>query len=454
MFWRVKALFIPDGILNILNKFEENGFEAYVVGGAVRDHIMDRCVHDYDITTSALPDETEKLFGDQVVASIGKKFGTVTVLCDGNYTAEITTFRSEGAYCDGRHPDEVTFAKTVQEDLSRRDFTMNAIAYSPTKGYVDPFDGINDIRSKTIRCVGAPCERFEEDRLRVLRAVRFASQLDFVLDEETDSAVRRYADKICDVSPERIFSELCKLLCGDGVKRVMMTYRDVMTNAVPCLQRIDGYDQNNQNHCFELYEHTANCVSYVENVTCLKLAALLHDTGKPACRTTDKDGVSHYRGHPEASRAIAYATLRALKVPNNLCEEVCILVRHHDERIKPESVRIKKLLSLLGEKMFFNLLKLQKADILSQSPKFYYRLENQNRVYDMACEILKEGTALTVKDLKISGDDVIALGVKPGRQVGEILSGALDMVVNEVLRNDREMLLEYVETVVNKKKEG
>ena len=446
-------MIIPDGILNILNKLEENGYEAYIVGGAVRDHIMGRPVHDYDITTSALPDDTERLFSDSIVASIGKKFGTVTVLCDGNFTAEVTTFRCENGYCDGRHPDTVTYAKTVQEDLSRRDFTMNAIAYSPKRGYVDPFGGMNDISEKTVRCVGNAEERFEEDRLRVLRAVRFSSQLDFSLAKDTDTAVRKYADKIYSVSAERIFSELCKLLCGDGVKRVLMEYREVMTCVVPCLQRIDGYDQNNYNHCFELYEHTANCVSYVDAELHLRLAALLHDTGKPACRTTDKDGVSHFKGHPEASRAIAYATLKALKAPAKLCEEICTIIRYHDERIKPERVRIKKLLSKLGEKTFFDLLKLQKADILSQNPKFYSRLENQNRVYDMAREIIKEGTALTVKDLKISGDDIVALGVNPGKEVGEILSGALDMVVNEILRNDREMLLEYVETVINKEKE-
>lgn len=443
-------MFLPDGIARIIKKLNDNGFEAYVVGGAVRDYIMGRKVNDYDITTSAAADETERIFKDDVVATMGKKFGTVTVVYDGKMSAEITTFRSETGYADGRHPDEVTYARTLQEDLARRDFTMNAVAYGVRSGFIDPFGGIEDINARCVKCVGEPDARFEEDRLRVLRAVRFSSQLDFHIDEQTEKAVFAYADKLDGLSSERVFSEVCRLLCGEGAKRVLMDYRPVMTAVVPCLQRIDGYDQNNFNHCFELYEHTANCVSYVEPELHLRLAALLHDTGKPLCRTTDKDGVSHYRGHPDASEAIAYATLRALKASNKLCESVCKLVKYHDVRIKPERVRIKKLLSQLGEEFFFDLLKLQKADILSQNPKFYYRLENQNRVYDMACEIVKEGTALTVRDLKINGGDIVSLGVKPGKQVGKILNDALDMVVSEKLRNDREMLLEYAETVMRK----
>lgn len=443
-------MFLPDGIARIIKKLNDNGFEAYVVGGAVRDYIMGRKVNDYDITTSAKADETERIFKDDVVATMGKKFGTVTVVYDGKMSAEITTFRSETGYADGRHPDEVTYARTLQEDLARRDFTMNAVAYGVRSGFIDPFGGIEDINARCVKCVGEPDARFEEDRLRVLRAVRFSSQLDFHIDEQTEKAVFAYVDKLDGLSSERVFSEVCRLLCGEGAKRVLMDYRPVMTAVVPCLQRIDGYDQNNFNHCFELYEHTANCVSYVEPELHLRLAALLHDTGKPLCRTTDKDGVSHYRGHPDASEAIAYATLRALKASNKLCESVCKLVKYHDVRIKPERVRIKKLLSQLGEEFFFDLLKLQKADILSQNPKFYYRLENQNRVYDMACEIVKEGTALTVRDLKINGGDIVSLGVKPGKQVGKILNDALDMVVSEKLRNDREMLLEYAETVMRK----
>ncbi len=446
-------MFVPEGIARILKKLEDNGFEAYIVGGAVRDSIMGRNVNDYDITTSAPADETERIFKDETVATLGKKFGTVTVLFDGNMSAEVTTFRTETGYADGRHPDAVVYAETVEEDLSRRDFTMNAIAYSKKTGYIDPFGGIDDINAKLIKCVGIPEKRFTEDRLRVLRAVRFSSQLDFELEEETKKAVHAFSDKLDGLSSERVFSEICRLLCGDGVKRVLMQYRDVMTSAVPCLQRIDGYDQNNFNHCFELYEHTANCVSYVSPELNLRLAALLHDTGKPLKRTTDNDGVSHYKGHPAASEAIAFATLKALKAPSKLCESVCKLVKYHDERLKPERIRIKKFLSKHGEEFFFDLLKLQKADILSQNPKFYYRLENQNRVYDLACQIVKEGTALAVKDLMINGDDIVSLGVKPGKTVGEILSGVLDAVVSEKIRNDREMLFEYAQTLIYKKGE-
>lgn len=446
-------MFIPEGIARILQKLEDNGYEAYVVGGAVRDDIMGRKVNDYDITTSAPADETERIFKDETVATLGKKFGTVTVIFDGNMSAEVTTFRSETGYADGRHPDDVAYAETIEEDLSRRDFTMNAIAYSKKTGYIDPFGGIGDINAKTIKCVGTPERRFNEDRLRVLRAVRFSSQLDFELEEETEKAVHAFSDKLDGLSCERVFSEICRLLCGDGVKRVLMQYRDVITSAVPCLQRIDGYDQNNYNHCFELYEHTANCVSYVASELHLRLAALLHDTGKPLKRTTDNDGVSHYKGHPDASEAIAFATLKALKAPNKLCDSVCKLVKYHDERLKPERIRIKKFLSKHGDEFFFDLLKLQKADILSQNPKFYYRLENQNRVYELACSIVKEGTALAVKDLMINGDDVVSLGVKPGKTVGEILSGVLDAVVSEKIRNDREMLIEYAQALIYKKGE-
>lgn len=437
----------------MLDTLNENGYAAYIVGGAVRNTIIGREIHDYDITTSALPDEIERIFSSFTTASVGKSFGTVIVYSD-DTAVEVTTHRKESEYSDGRHPDSVIYTDDVQQDLARRDFTMNAIAYSDKTGYVDPFGGISDINKRTVRCVGEPGKRFDEDRLRVLRAVRFSSELGFRLHEDTAYAVHDYANRLDGLAKERISAELCRLLLGENAKQVLTEYSDVIISAIPALERIYNYEQNNPYHVYDLYEHTVNCISYIEPVLHLRLAALFHDIGKPLRKTTDKDGVCHYKGHPAVSEAIAYSVLKGLKLPNKLCNTVCTLIKHHDEKIAPDSIRIKRLMSTLGVDMFFDLLKLQKADILSQNPKYYSRLEALNEVYKQANEILKTSTALNVKDLKINGDDMIALGVPRGKRIGEILNELLELVVSNKLYNDREMLIERAEEIIRKGNEN
>ena len=440
---------IPNGVKNILNTLNASGESAYIVGGAVRNSIMGRTVNDYDVTTSALPDKIEDIFSDFSTVNVGKSFGTVVVYVEGT-AVEVTTHRKESGYSDGRHPDGVLYTESIHEDLARRDFTMNAIAYSENGGYIDPFGGISDIKKRTVRCVGNAEERFNEDRLRVLRAIRFSSELGFELHEDTAKAVHAYANKLDGLSKERISAELCRLLCGENVKQTLTEYSDVIISAIPALERIYKYDQGNPYHIFDLYEHTVNCVSYIEPALHLRLAALFHDIGKPLCKSVDTEGIFHYKGHPAVSEAISYSVLKGLRLPTKLCQTVCTLIKYHDERISPDSVRIKRLMSKMGADMFFDLLKLQKADILSQNPKFYSRLESLNEVYRQANEIVKTGTALNVKDLKINGNDIVALGVRPGRQVGEILNALLDGVVSNKLYNDKDMLIEKAEEIIRR----
>ncbi len=444
---------IPRGVSRIIDILNKNGYSAYVVGGAVRDAIMGRAANDYDVTTSAMPQEIERIFSDLTTTGVGKSFGTVVVY-DGDISVEVTTFRKESTYSDGRHPDEVLYAHTVEEDLVRRDFTMNAIAYNAKEGFIDPCGGIHDINNRIIRCVGDAKTRFTEDKLRVLRAVRFFSQLGFEVEEKTNDAIHSLANDLGGLSKERITAEICKLLCGENVKRALMDYRDIVCNVVPALGIINGYDQNNPHHCFELYEHTVNCVSYIENDLHLRLTALFHDTGKPLCRTIDSEGIYHFKGHPAVSESITSAALKEMRLPTKLCEKICLLIKYHDERMKPERVMIKRMLSKLGSEAFFDLLKMQRVDILSQNPKFYYRLENQNRIYQLAKEIIEEGTALNTKDLKINGDDIISLGIKPGKQVGDILNSVLNAVVEERVENEKESLLNYVKRIIGGKING
>lgn len=431
---------LPSEIKTALRTLADAGYEAYVVGGAVRSMLMAQPVHDYDITTSATPEQMREVFSGYAVIPTGEKHGTLTVII-GEYPIEITVYRSEGAYSDGRHPDSVSCAGTLADDLQRRDFTMNAVAYSPDAGFFDPFHGADDIKNGLVRCVGDPCARLSEDYLRILRAVRFCSTLDFSVEERTEAAVHKYADRLMLISSERVFSELCRLLCGKNAGYALREFSDCIFEIIPELSVMYGYDQNNPNHCYDLYEHTVRCVTNVEPDLPLRLAALLHDSGKPTCKTTDERGVSHYRGHPEVSERIAREVLLRLRAPNALIQRVCTLVKYHDTRLKPQLADVRKLMNKIGADETSDVLKLQRADSLSQSPEYYYRLETNKELYNLFCEVKRRSLAVSIADLAVNGDDLLALGIPKGQAIGSTLNALLDDVISERVENTKEALL-------------
>lgn len=427
---------LPDEINYTLDKLYDAGFEAYLVGGAVRDMLMQKPAHDYDITTSANPDEIKRVFSDHRVVETGIRHGTVTVIVNG-MPVEITAFRRESAYTDGRHPDAVTFSRDVREDLCRRDLTINAVAYSKQKGCVDLFGGISDIENRVVRCVGDPDERFAEDHLRLLRAMRFSSVLGFSIEEKTKGSIHKNRKYIQTVSHERVFSELCRLLCGINAKQVLHEYSDVIFLLIPELAVQKGCDREYGDGGYDLYEHTVNCISYTEPLLHLRLAALLHDTVKPSgADTADTRRIRD---------TVAANVLSRLRCSVALSDTVCRIIRYCDAEINAEDkVAVKRFASKVGIKAAKDIIKLKRADILAEDPRYYGRLTGLNTAYDVICEAEENGVALNVRDLAVNGGDIMALGVKKGPGVGELLRYALDGVISDSVKNEREPLLAYV----------
>lgn len=416
---------LPFEIDRVLEKLCHSGYEAYLVGGAVRDMLMDKPAHDYDVTTSATPEETERVFEGYKVIKTGIRHGTVTVLV-GNYPVEITTFRREGSYTDGRHPDAVFFSRRLEDDLSRRDLTVNAVAYSPVKGLSDPFGGVDDIKNRIIRCVGDPDERFSEDHLRLLRALRFSAVLGFAIERGTAESIHKNAGLIRTVSAERVFSELCRLVCGDGARMILEEYRDVITAVIPELSALDG----------DAYAHTVGSLSYTEPFLHLRLAALLHDT---VAAPSGRDDVCVIRD------TAAKNALVRLRCPTALCDNVCRIIRYCGSDVDPsDKISLKRLASKTGIKILKDVIKLKRADVLAGDPRLYHRLTDLNTAYDTLCETEENGTALDVRDLAINGNDVKGLGVRPGPAVGELLRYALDGVISDRVENEKAPLLAYV----------
>ncbi len=436
---------LPNEICGVLKRLDECGFEAYVVGGAVRDHIMGKECNDYDVTTSALPEQIKKAFEDHRVIETGIKHGTVTVLV-GDHAVEITTYRCDGEYSDGRRPDSVTFTSSLKQDLERRDLTVNAVAYNEKNGFKDFFCGINDIKNGIIRCVGVPEKRFEEDKLRILRAVRFSSTLGFEIEENTKKAVHEMCGELSCVSRERVLVELLKLLCGKNAFECLDEYRDIIFEIIPELKVENGFDQNNPNHCHTLYEHTIRCVQNTPPVPRVRMAALLHDIGKPEAKTTDGYGVSHFKGHPDIGEKKAREILKRLKASGEFTDSVCTLIKYHDVRFENERKTIRRFAAKLGYDAFSELLDMQIADVLSQSPEYLFRAEKIERVRETANELRQSGEAMHVSDLRIDGNDVMRVCGVTGKTVGEILKTVLDEVLDDKLENERETLLTYIGT--------
>ncbi len=437
---------IPAIAGKVFSYLEKEGYECFLVGGCVRDMLMGKVPHDIDITTNATPEEIKEVFSDFHTLDIGIKHGTVTVMLEGE-PIEITTYRTESTYTDGRHPDSVYFTRNIRDDLSRRDFTSNAIAWSPENGIVDPFGGISDIENKTLRCVGTAEERFKEDSLRILRALRFASVLGFDIEEETEKAMYKCKELITIVSPERIYSEITKMLCGKNAGKILSVYSDILAVALPEIKDMKGFQQHNFHHIYDVLNHTAKVVDSVYPAVHLRLAALFHDCGKPACFSLDENGVGHFYSHASISARKADEALFRLRCDNATREKVVKLVKIHDTPIEPDSKTVKKKLQKYGEEFFFDLIKLQRADNKGLSPEFLYRQETYDKLEEIARLIIEENQCFSLKDLAVKGDDLLSLGLR-GKEIGFTLDTLLKAVIEEKCQNNRDSLLLYYHTYV------
>ena len=433
---------VPSQVNTAIEILCGKGHSAYVVGGAVRNLMMDIPVNDWDITTSALPEETLELFRDFRTIETGIKHGTVTVIIDG-MPLEITTYRIEKGYSDNRHPDKVEFTDRVEDDLSRRDFTVNAMAYSPKNGLVDPFGGCEDISKKLIRCVGNPDKRFGEDALRILRALRFSSVLGFDIDSETSESVHRSKHLLKNISVERIFVELSKLLCGKNAGIILQEYKDVIFFVLPELEPMNNCTQNHERHIYDVWGHTVKSVEAIPPEPELRFAMLFHDSGKPHCKSTDENGVDHFYSHGKISRKIASETLSRLKTSNNFRYTVRNLVEYHD--FLPDKISrktYKEYIAKLGIETVENLFLVREADILAQNPRFHAESLEENKTGKKILEQIKEeDMCFKIKDLAIDGKVLENIGIPPSPAMGKILETLLDEVMDDNLPNKKNNLI-------------
>lgn len=433
---------VPENVKKIIGILEQAGYEAYAVGGCVRDSVLGREPNDWDITTSARPLETKELFRRTI--DTGLQHGTVTVLMDGE-GYEITTYRIDGEYEDSRHPKEVLFTSNLVEDLRRRDFTINAMAYNEKDGMVDAFDGMGDIERKVIRCVGDAGERFTEDALRMLRAVRFSAQLGFSIEEKTGGAITRLAGNLSKISAERIQAEMVKLLTSPHPEKLKAAWETGITSVIlPEFDTMMETEQNTPHHKYTVGGHTLCALTKVRADKVLRLAVLFHDMGKPAVRTTDETGKDRFVGHPEQSERTAGEILCRWRMDNDTLNKVKRLVRFHDLRPALTQKSVRRMVYKVGEDIFPLLLEVQRADILAQSEyKKEEKLHDLDEVTRIYHEILEEGQCLSLRNLAVGGRDLIADGMKPGKEIGRILEALLDHVLEEPEHNTREYLLDY-----------
>lgn len=439
------TIILPDKVKWIIDTLVGAGYEAYAVGGCIRDSILGRTPGDWDITTSASPFQVKELFPRTV--DTGIQHGTVTVM-EGKEGFEVTTYRIDGEYDDFRHPREVTFTSSLEEDLKRRDFTINAMAYNEEDGLIDIFGGIRDIEGKVIRCVGEPKERFTEDALRMMRAVRFAAQLGFAIEEGTKAAIARLAPNLAGISAERIQAELVKLLVSSHPEEMRTVYETGMSRVfLPEFDDMMGTPQNNRYHCYPVGEHAIVAMQNIRADKILRLTMLLHDVAKPVCKNVDKDGIYHFYGHAEAGARMAKGILRRLKFDNHTITRVCALILWHDNMPALQEASVRRAVHRVGLEQYPALFEVQRADAMAKSD--YRRSEKLDaigayeRIYR---EVMEKRQCLTVGELAVDGSDLIALGMKPGREIGEMLQFLLEHVLEHPQDNATEILKNLVKT--------
>lgn len=431
---------IPEQVNSILESLQKSGYEAYVVGGCVRDALLGREPNDWDITTSALPMEVKSVFPRTI--DTGLQHGTVTVMLGGT-GYEVTTFRVDGVYEDGRHPKEVTFTPSLREDLKRRDFTINAMAYNNESGLVDLFGGRQDLENGIVRAVGDPVQRFTEDALRIMRAIRFSAQLGYEIDPETLRAASALAPNLRRISNERIRDELEKTLLSERPELLRTAWAAGITKEfIPEFDRCMETDQINPHHCYTVGEHILKGVSLVRRDRILRLTMFLHDIAKPICHTVDEEGIDHFRGHAEVGFNLTKTILQRLKYDNATIRKVTTLVKYHDTQIRLTEPAVRKAIVMTGADLFPLLLEVKQADFLAQST--YQREEKQEKfdtlrgIYE---RIIERGDCLSLKKLAVNGSDLIETGLKPGREVGNILALMFEDVLNVPEHNNKEYLL-------------
>lgn len=435
---------LPEYVVKIIERLEKAGYEAYGVGGCVRNPLMGLPVSDYDITTAALPETVAELFKDMKVVETGIKHGTVTVISEEN-SAEITTFRTDGEYNDFRHPNGVTFTRSLEEDLKRRDFTVNAVACAPNGTIVDPYNGINDLEKGILRCVGNAQSRFEEDALRIMRGLRFMACYGLVSDDETDKALHVSKELLKKISPERINAELSKILCGNTeyLPRVLREYHDIFSVIIPEINKCVGFEQHTHYHNRDVWEHTIAAVCGIEPKAYLRLTMLFHDLGKPFCYKF-YDGEGHFKGHASISADICKNTLEKLRYDSDTVKKAVLLVERHDMAMKDDPVLIKKHLMKFGSELYFDLLKVHIADDRAKAPVAMERIPIYESAEKTAEKILEEKECFSLKNLAVNGNDMIKLGYS-GIEIGNRLNFLLNAVIEGKCPNIREKLLKYEE---------
>ena len=441
-------MYLPDTVKNCIDALESQGYPTYAVGGCVRDHLLGLQPHDFDLCTAATPEQMQSVFSDHRLVLAGIKHGTVGVVTDDG-VVEITTFRTEGNYQDNRHPDWVRFVTTIEEDLARRDFTVNAMAWSPTRGLCDPFGGQEDLKNRILRAVGEPERRFQEDSLRILRGVRFAARYRLMPEPDTQSAMFALAPLMENLARERVFEELNKLLPLINSTQ-LLAFIPVITEVIPELGAAVGFQQHNPHHAYDVFTHISHVVENAPAQSALRWAALLHDVGKPACYTMDEAGCGHFYGHAKISAQMAEDILRRLKAPNALRQEVVQLIELHMLELTPDKKLMRRRVAQYGMDFIRKLLRLMEADTSSKGVRKESELARFAAIRGTLDEIESENTCLRLKDLAINGGDLLALGFAPGPEIGKCLEQLLSEVLDEQIPNEPDALLRRAQVLLKR----
>lgn len=452
---------IPKEVNLLIHTLQRHGHKAYVVGGCVRDSLLNKEPHDWDLCTSATPEEMLKIlkkgtklinnndsFEVETAILTGEKYGTITFVVNGEHY-EITTFRKELGYSDGRHPDEIKFTNDIEEDLSRRDFTINAMAYNDEEGLIDPFGGLNDLKNKKISCVGKAEDRFNEDSLRILRAIRFATKYGFYIEKDTSKAIKKLAHNLDSISKERLRDELCKMIINPYFPVVITSYKDVLAEIIPEFKDSFGFEQHNPYHCYDVFEHTLQALHYNNHFNCqsdaiTRLTILFHDIGKPSSVTWDEENpeIMHFYGHGEKSAEITNEIMRRLKFDNETRKAVVELVKYHDAQVEDTEKSIRRWLNKIGPEQFQRMIEVKIADINAQDLSYLPERLNEIKDVQKLFEKMKEKEqCFKIKDLAINGKDLIEIGYKPGKKLGNMLNKLLEKVINGDVKNDKTALI-------------